>query len=277
MLVVNDTRVRPARLHLEKESGGRAEVLLLEPVGGRTWSALVRPVRRLPEGTVLGCSGQNVLTVGPSRRGTTEVTFVGDRPVDDVLADLGEMPLPPYIHARLDDPDRYQTVFARAPGSAAAPTAGLHLTEQVLDGVRARGTPVVSVELHVGLDTFRPLRGATLDDQVMHTEAYRVPAETIEAVAEAERVVAVGTTTVRALEAAALGPSRGRTDLFIRPGFDFQVVDRLLTNFHMPRSSLLVMLEAFMGRRWRSLYAEALDQGYRFLSFGDAMLVDRHR
>lgn len=275
VLVVNDTRVRPARLRLEKPTGGRAEVLLLDPLGDRTWSALVRPGRRLREGTVLEHDGEAVLTVGPTDGETRSVTFGGERPVDDILADLGEMPLPPYITRSLDDPDRYQTVFARQRGSAAAPTAGLHLTERVLDSVRARGVQVVTVDLQVGLDTFQPLRGPTLADQVMHTEAYRVPEETATAVAEASRVVAVGTTTVRALEAAAVGPAAGRTDLFIRPGFDFAVVDVLLTNFHVPRSSLLVLLEAFMGERWRTLYDHALGAGYRFLSFGDAMVVSR--
>lgn len=275
VLVVNDTKVIPARLELEKPTGGRAEVLLLEPLGDRRWSALVRPGRRLPGGTTLGSSGEAVLTVGPARGETREVTFLGDRPVDDVLQDVGRMPLPPYIHTRLETPDRYQTVFARRPGSAAAPTAGLHLTRSLLDDIRSRGIEVASVDLTVGLDTFRPLRGRTLEDQVMHSEAYRVPEETAAAVARATRVVAVGTTTVRALEAAAVGPPAGRTDLFIRPGFRFEAVDVLLTNFHVPRSSLLVLLEAFMGERWRALYDHALASGYRFLSFGDAMLVAR--
>lgn len=275
LLVINDTRVRPARLRLEKPTGGRAEVLLLEPRAGRSWSALVRPGRRLRPGTVLGVHGEPVLVVGGAEDETRVVTFLGDRPVEDVLTEVGEMPLPPYIHHRLEDPDRYQTVFARRPGSAAAPTAGLHLTDTVLDSVRSQGIEVATVELQVGLDTFQPLRGPTLDDQVMHTEAYRVPPETAAAVAGASRVVAVGTTTVRALEAAAVGSSEGRTDLFIRPGFGFAVVDVLLTNFHVPRSSLLVLLEAFMGERWRALYAQALRRDYRFLSFGDAMLVER--
>jgi S-adenosylmethionine:tRNA ribosyltransferase-isomerase len=275
VLVVNDSRVRPARLDLQKPTGGRAEVLLLEPRAGRSWSALVRPGRRLRDGAVLGAGGEPVLVVGPAEADGRVVTFLGERPVEEVIDEVGTVPLPPYIRAGLEDPDRYQTVYARQPGSAAAPTAGLHLTDGVLDEVRARGVEVVTVELRVGLDTFQPLRGRSLDDQLMHTEAYRVPPDTAAAVADGARVVAVGTTTVRALESAALGPPAGRTDLFIRPGHDFAVVDVLLTNFHVPRSSLLVLLEAFMGARWRDLYRGALEGGYRFLSFGDAMLVER--
>lgn len=275
VVVVNETRVRPARLHLQKASGGRVEVLLLDAGPDGRWSALVRPGRRLRPGTVLEVDGTPVLEVGEADGDTRSVTFLGDRPVDEVLADLGEMPLPPYIHEAPADRDRYQTVYARSPGSAAAPTAGLHLTDTVLDAIRAAGAAVATVDLTVGLDTFQPLRGPTLDDQVMHTEAYVVPTATSDAIEAARRVVAVGTTTVRALESAARGAPEGRTDLFITPGFEFRVVDALMTNFHVPRSTLLVMLEAFMGERWRELYAQALRGGYRFLSFGDAMFVER--
>jgi S-adenosylmethionine:tRNA ribosyltransferase-isomerase len=189
----------------------------------------------------------------------------------------GAVPLPPYITEPLADPDRYQTVYARVPGSVAAPTAGLHLTPALLGEVRARGVEVHTVDLAVGLGTFRPLTAERIEDHVMHEERYAVPAATLEACRTAAgRVVAVGTTTVRALEsAAATGDTEGHTDLFITPGFEFRVVDVLLTNFHQPRSSLLVMLAAFAGERWRDLYEVALGEGYRFLSFGDAMLVDR--
>jgi S-adenosylmethionine:tRNA ribosyltransferase-isomerase len=193
-----------------------------------------------------------------------------------LLAAYGTVALPPYIHEPLADPERYQTVYADRPGSVAAPTAGLHLTDEVLARCRERGAAVHSVDLAVGLATFRPLEGGRVEDHVMHSERYRVPAETMAACRQAERVVAVGTTTVRALEtAAATGELEGESRLYIRPGFRFAVVDALMTNFHLPRSSLLVLLEAFCGRRWRSLYKEALGQGYRFLSFGDAMLVGR--
>ena len=188
----------------------------------------------------------------------------------------GQLPLPPYIHRPLADPSRYQTVYAAAPGSVAAPTAGLHLTDAVLDRCRSRGIGVAAVDLVVGLDTFRPISVDDVDDHVMHSESYSVPEATWAACRAAPRVVAVGTTSVRALEAAAAtGRMSGRTDLFIKGDYPFQVVDVLLTNFHLPRSSLLLLIEAFCGPRWRSLYETALAEGYRFLSFGDAMLVGR--
>ncbi|MDH3708103.1 MAG: tRNA preQ1(34) S-adenosylmethionine ribosyltransferase-isomerase QueA [Acidimicrobiia bacterium] len=278
VVVVNDTRVRPARLHLRKETGGAVEVLLLEPLGDQ-WVALVRPSRRVAPGTVLrpheSPSPLQVVAGDERGDGTRLVRLEVDGSLDDALARHGEMPLPPYIGRRLADPERYQTVFAREPGSAAAPTAGLHFTPALLDRCREAGAVVATVELKVGLDTFRPVTVDDLDDHRMHTETYRVPGQTWQACLAADRVLAVGTTTVRALESAARGARTGRTDLFIRPGFEFRVVDRLLTNFHLPRSTLLVMIEAFMGPRWRDLYALALAEGYRFLSFGDAMLVDR--
>jgi S-adenosylmethionine:tRNA ribosyltransferase-isomerase len=198
----------------------------------------------------------------------------------EVLGRHGEMPLPPYITERLADPDRYQTVFADRPASAAAPTAGLHLTPALLERIAGRGVEVHEVELVVGLGTFRPITAERVEDHVMHAERYRVPSTTLTACGDTRarggRVVAVGTTAVRALEsAAATGEAEGRTDLFITPGFEFRVVDRMLTNFHLPRSSLLVMIESFVGARWRDLYAEAMAGEYRFLSFGDAMLLTR--
>jgi len=282
LLVVNDTRVRPARLRLRKPSGGAVEVLLLEPMGDH-WVALVRPSRRVTVGTVLGVGAEAPgprleVTVGQARPDGTRLVRLEweGASIDEVLAVHGEMPLPPYITRSLDDPDRYQTVFAHHPGSAAAPTAGLHFTAELLDRCRAAGAEVATVELDVGLDTFRPVMVDDLDDHHMHTERYRVPPATWDACRAADRVVVVGTTTLRALEsAAALGELEARTDLFIRPGFEFRVVDVLLTNFHLPRSTLLVMIEAFIGPRWRDLYTEALAEGYRFLSFGDAMLIAR--
>jgi len=211
---------------------------------------------------------------------------VGER-LDDgvrkvrVLADIdgrGIMPLPPYITTPLADANRYQTVFARTPGSVAAPTAGLHLTAELLDQCRERDIDVHTVDLMVGLDTFRPMSTDNPDDHVMHSERYVVPAATIEACAAAKRVVAVGTTAVRALESAAhTGELEGRTDLFIRPGFEFKVVDVMMTNFHLPRTTLLLMIAAFAGPKWRRVYDEALAGEYRFLSFGDAMLLARGR
>ena len=196
---------------------------------------------------------------------------------DEALAgSLGEVPLPPYIRQPLDDPERYQTVFARRSGSVAAPTAGLHFDAELVDRCRRRGVDLATVDLAVGPDTFRPVKAARPEDHDMHSEQYSVPASTLEACARARRVVAVGTTTVRALEsAAATGQLQGRTSLFIHGRYPFRVVDVLLTNFHLPRSSLLLLVDAFCGERWRALYDLALAEGYRFLSFGDAMLVSR--
>ena len=278
VLVVNETRVLPARLSLRKATGGAAEVLLLEqpdPADPTGWRALVRPGRRLRPGTVLVADdGTPVVEVGAPAGpdGERLVRLLADPDVH------GRVPLPPYIHEPLADPDRYQTVYAAIPGSVAAPTAGLHLTTELLDEARAKGVRVHTVDLKVGLGTFRPITADRVADHVMHEERYAVPAETLAACRAATgRVVAVGTTTLRALESAArTGDLEGRTDLFITPGFPFQVVDVLLTNFHQPRSTLLVLLSAFAGDpRWRRLYDLALAEGYRFLSFGDAMLVAR--
>lgn len=297
VLVVNQTRVLAARLTLVKQTGGAAEVLLLEPAlfepspvpagaagagAPAVWEALVRPARRLPPGTRLWEAG-----------GTDPVVEVAEpiaghedgrrwvRLLDPAVVErAGSMPLPPYIHTPLADADRYQTVYwaPSDPGaqSTAAPTAGLHLTPAVLDACRQAGATIAPVDLAIGLDTFRPVTAATPEGHVIHTERYAVPATTMEACREASRVVAVGTTTVRALEsAAATGRLAGRTDLYIHGAYSFRVVDVLLTNFHMPRSTLLLLVEAFCGPEWRDLYATGLDAGYRFLSFGDAMLVAR--
>ncbi len=277
VVVVNDTRVRPVRLRLHKSTGGAVEVLLLEPLGDDRWEALVKPSRRVADGTELRGPGMTVVVHEPmGGSGTRRVQLRYEGDLDDALAQAGEMPLPPYIHERLEDADRYQTVFARSPGSAAAPTAGLHFTPELLDRIRAAGAQVVTIDLSVGLDTFRPIMADSLDDHRMHSERYAVPKATWEACAAADRVIAVGTTVVRALEsAAASGELAGRTELFIRAGHEFAVVDLLMTNFHMPGSTLLVMIDAFVGPRWRELYAAALADGYRFLSFGDAVLLTR--
>lgn len=278
VVVLNDTRVLPARLQCTKPTGGRVEVLLLEAGDDQWWECLVRPSRRVAPGTVVSVGDALRAEVGEDLgRGRRRVRFdTGGAELLDVLARVGEMPLPPYLRTRLGDPERYQTVYARRPASAAAPTAGLHLTPAVLAAMADRGAEVATVELVVGLDTFRPMEVDRLEDHHMHTEAYRVPPATAEAVERADRVIAVGTTTVRALEsAAATGDPVGRTDLFIRRPFPWQVVDVLMTNFHLPRSTLLVMIDAFVGPRWRDLYAEALATGYRFLSFGDAMWLER--
>ena len=277
VVVVNRTRVLPARLHLDKSTGGRVEVLLLEErADGRGWEALVRPSRRVAPGARLVAGPDLAVVVGERLDGGRRLVEVETDDLHAALDRHGEVPLPPYIHEPLGDAERYQTVYATEPGSVAAPTAGLHLTEAVLDGIRTAGARLCHVDLRVGLGTFRPIVADEVEDHAMHEERYDVPAETWEACQQAERVVAVGTTTVRALEsAAALGRLSGRTGLFLRPGSAVQVVDVLLTNFHLPRSSLLVLVEAFAGPHWRDLYATALAEGYRFLSFGDAMLLAR--
>jgi S-adenosylmethionine:tRNA ribosyltransferase-isomerase len=279
LVVLNDTRVVPARLHLQKQTGGQVEVLVLGPSGGAPgwWEALVRPGRRVPPGTVVrGAAGVPAVEVGGELGEGRRLVRVLEGEALDVLDAHGELPLPPYITTPLADPARYQTVFADRPGSSAAPTAGLHLTGGLLDAIRAHGARIGFVELMIGLDTFRPIQVDQVEDHPMHTERYRVPESTWRAAGEATRVVAVGTTVVRALEsAAATGSLEGRTDLFIRRGRPFQVVDVLLTNFHLPRTTLLALVDAFVGPRWRDLYAEALREGYRFLSFGDAMLLHR--
>jgi S-adenosylmethionine:tRNA ribosyltransferase-isomerase len=280
LLVVNETKVLPARLKLRRLSGGAVEVLVLEPLDGerRSWEALIRPARKLRVGELLvGEGGTPIVKVGGRRDSgdTFEVTMLGS--ADALLDQHGVMPLPPYIHERLDDPSRYQTVYANDPGSAAAPTAGLHFTPELLRQLADQGVDYAVVDLMVGLDTFRPIASDDPLDHRMHTERYRVPDDTIERCRNANRVVAVGTTTVRALESAALtGVNEGRTDIFIHRGFDWQVVDAMMTNFHMPRTTLLMMIDAFIGERWRRLYETALQEHYRFLSFGDAMLLDRH-
>jgi S-adenosylmethionine:tRNA ribosyltransferase-isomerase len=287
VVVVNDTRVLPARLRVRRATGGSGEVLLLEDVGDGWWEALVRPSAKLPVGTVVMAttsassesdSGLGIEVgddLGQGRRRVRPLIDPDDLPA--ALDTYGEMPLPPYLGpAPLADPERYQTVYARRAASAAAPTAGLHLTPAVLAGIEAAGATLVRIELIVGLGTFRPITTARVEDHEMHAEHYRIEPDVWRAIGDAHRVVAVGTTSVRALEsAAATGALSGTTDIFIRPPYDWQVVDVMMTNFHLPRSSLLVMIEAFIGPRWRDIYAEAMAAGYRFLSFGDAMLLGR--
>jgi S-adenosylmethionine:tRNA ribosyltransferase-isomerase len=270
LLVVNDSRVLPGRLRVHRATGGAAEVLLLAREADGCWEALLRPSRRVRRGERLAGDGVVVTAIDELGDGRWRVAVDGD------IERHGELPLPPYIHQPLEDGARYQTVFARRAVSAAAPTAGLHLTDDVLERCRARGIVVATIELAIGLDTFRPLTAEKVEDHVMHSEAYVVPDATMAACAAAARVVAVGTTVVRALESvAATGELSGRTQLFVRPGFEFRTVDALLTNFHLPRTTLLAMIEAFVGPRWRELYDIALREGYRFLSFGDAMFAER--
>jgi S-adenosylmethionine:tRNA ribosyltransferase-isomerase len=259
LVVVNETRVIPARLPLQRPGGGEAEVLLLERVGpDGVWEGLARPSRRLRVGQKLG----PVQLLEPLGEGRWLLRLEG-RPA-------GETPLPPYITEPLDDPERYQTVYAREEGSAAAPTAGLHFTPELLADL-----DVARVTLHVGLDTFRPVETVTLAEHRIHSERYHVDPREWERIRVADRVLAVGTTTVRVLETLVRGaPLSGRTDLFITPGFEFRRVDSLLTNFHLPRSTLLALVMAFVGvEETRRLYDLAIAGRYRFYSFGDAMLA----
>jgi S-adenosylmethionine:tRNA ribosyltransferase-isomerase len=255
LAVVNDTRVVPARIPIERPRG---EVLLLEQVEDGVWEALARPTRRLKAGARYG----PVELIEHLGEGRWRMRLQGPP--------AGEVPLPPYITAPLGDPERYQTVYARSEGSAAAPTAGLHFTDELLEAF-----DVERVTLHVGLDTFRPLTTATLEEHVLHGERYEVEAAAWKRIETAERVLAVGTTTVRVLETLARGaPLSGRTTLFVIPGFEFRRVDTLLTNFHLPRSTLLALVMAFAGiEQTRELYRTAVDERYRFYSFGDAMLI----
>lgn len=277
LLVVNDTKVLPARIPVRRSTGGAAEILLLEERDDGSWEALARPSKKLAPGSVVNADGLAIEVGEDLGEGRRIVRLdPGDVDLHSRLAEVGLPPLPPYIEHQIDDPDRYQTVYADRPLSAAAPTAGLHFTPAVIDGLTAVGVGLATVELAVGLDTFRPVMVDRLDDHVMHSEWYRVPDETVAAIEGAGRVVAVGTTAVRALESwAATGEQSGRSDLFIRRPYAWQVVDVLLTNFHLPQSTLLCLVDAFIGARWRQIYETALIENYRFLSFGDAMLLTR--
>jgi S-adenosylmethionine:tRNA ribosyltransferase-isomerase len=300
LLVLNDSRVIPARLYArrtlrrEKEKPtGRIEVMLTEPAGENRWRALVRPGRKVAIGERLvfpAQDGQIILEAEVLERGQFGDRLLEFKPVEDffvVLDRIGHMPLPPYIHRddAVADRERYQTVFSRERGSVAAPTAGLHFTPQTLDRIAAQGVEIARVTLHVGLGTFAPLRVERVDDVRLHREHYSVAAETADAVnrarSERRRIVAVGTTVVRTLEAAAqragsapLAPHSAQTDIFISPGFEFRVVDALLTNFHLPQSSLLMLASAFAGREHTlAAYRHAVESRYRFFSYGDCMFL----
>ena len=285
LIVVNNTRVRPARVRVTKETGGAVEVLLTKRIDEMLWEALVRPARRIRSGTKMSIGSLRMTVMTDPDRGVVVVEIVadGDDDVDDVLLEVGEIPLPPYFHGTLDDDDRYQTMFARAAGSAAAPTAALHFTPGIVDALGSRGVKIAEVELDVGLDTFRAMKSGPISDHQMQRERYSVPSSTVDAAADAKRrgsrVVAIGTTVVRTLETAAdeegrLSAGSGSTDLFIGPGYRTKIVDAVLTNFHAPRTTLIVMIAALIGPRWRHVYDHALEYGYRFLSFGDAMFIE---
>ncbi len=283
-LVINDTRVIARRLVGKKESGLECEALLLRPVGVSDWEALVRPGKRLKPGSqiqfILG-NGDLIQTtiIGTTAQGGRILRFA-DSHLRDRMNTEGAAPLPPYIDATLSDEERYQTVYSKQKGSAAAPTAGLHFTDSILGEIRGVGVRVAEVTLHVGVDTFRPVKTEYLEDHELHGEWVQISQEACETVnSTGGKVFAVGTTSVRALESAAIGPHcvapfEGDTRLFITPGYRFQIVDALLTNFHLPKSTLLALVSAFAGRgKVLAAYQSAIEQKYRFFSFGDAMLI----
>ncbi len=287
-LVINETKVIPARLlGVKEDTGVPVEVLLLRRENATDWEALVKPGRRLKPGAV--CSfGDGLLRCevlsSVAETGGRIVRFMYDGVFEEILDKLGEMPLPPYIHEKLQDRSRYQTVYAKNEGSAAAPTAGLHFTPELLDKVLQKGVTIVPVTLHVGLGTFRPVTVEDVDTHVMHSEYYQVTqaaADTLNAIrAAGGRIICVGTTSVRTLETVAtedgvIHPGAGDTAIFIYPGKKIKAVDALITNFHLPQSTLLMLVSAFMGRETAlDVYREAVEQRYRFFSFGDAMLIE---
>lgn len=284
VLVINETRVIPARLFGQKETGGRVEILLLRPLSDRTWEALVRPGRRLKPGARVIFSDElaaRVVKTLPDGNRLLEFDCRGD--FAELLDRLGRVPLPPYITAELADPERYQTVYGRERGSAAAPTAGLHFTPELLAEIERMGVDIARLTLHVGLGTFRPVKVERVEDHVMHEEYYAVSAAAAERInaarARGGRVIAVGTTSVRTLEtvadeSGAVHAGEGWTGIFIYPGYRYRAVDAMITNFHLPKSTLLMLVSAFAGRDLiMTAYREAVAERYRFFSFGDAMLI----
>ena len=288
-LVVNNTRVLPARLYgTKEETGAHIEVLLLTNTEGDKWETLVKPAKRMKVGSVVsfGDGRLKATVVEELEQGGRIIEFSYEGVFLEVLESLGEMPLPPYIKERLEDKERYQTVYAKENGSAAAPTAGLHFTEELMQKIREKGVNIVPVTLHVGLGTFRPVSVDSLEDHKMHSEYYNVSKETadmIEATKKAgKRVIAVGTTSIRTLETVArdnngnVVPASGWTDIFISPGYEFRVVNAFVTNFHLPKSTLVMLVSAYLGREFTlEAYQHAIEERYRFFSFGDAMFVHK--
>lgn len=284
-LIFNDTRVMPARLiGYRDKTGGKVEVFLLRRIDGNTWETLVKPGKKALPGYKI-CFGEELACVvqGNTDFGGRIVKFEYQGIFEEILDRLGETPLPPYIHEKLEDRERYQTVYSREQGSAAAPTAGLHFTKEQLAELKDMGVNLGFLTLHVGLGTFRPVKEEKIEDHVMHTEYYSIPEETAKLVrdtkAAGHRVIAVGTTSIRTLEAAAVAKNEiygksGNTDIFIYPGYDFKIVDAIITNFHLPKSTLIMLISAFAGREFvLKAYKKAVDEKYRFFSFGDAMLI----
>ncbi len=285
LLVLNETKVTAMRLIGQKPTGAFVEALLFEEREPGVYRALVRPGRRLKTGAVILFEGDLKAQIVEEQEGGFRILrFEDGEEVREKIQKTAQTPLPPYFRGRLPDPNRYQTVYARIPGSAAAPTAGLHFTPAVFQALQEKGIGIATLSLSISIDTFRPLDTFNPQNQKLYGEHFEIPAETARRIAEARgRIIAVGTTSVRALESSAIGerkvrPGAGETQLFISPGYRFQVVDSMITNFHMPRTSMLAMVSAFIGvPRLKKCYDIALQQGYRFLSFGDCMLILRRR
>ncbi|MDE7182438.1 MAG: tRNA preQ1(34) S-adenosylmethionine ribosyltransferase-isomerase QueA [Clostridia bacterium] len=284
VLVINNTKVLPARMYAHTEHGGVVEILLLKRLEKDKWEVLVKPGKKCTVGKKLKISDELSLTVeGITDSGERIVNFSYVGVFEEILDRVGSMPLPPYIKAKLEDKNRYQTVYAKCDGSAAAPTAGLHFTPELLQKIKDKGVAVAEVLLHVGLGTFRPVKEEIITDHKMHSEYFEVSADAAETInrakREGRRVIAVGTTSVRTLESAAdengfLKPCSGNTQIFIYPPYKFKCVDALITNFHLPESTLIMLVAALTGReKILSLYEEAVKQRYRFFSFGDAMFI----
>ena len=286
-LVLNDTKVLPARLFgVKKDTGAKIEVLLLKQVEGEEWETLVKPAKRVKEGTILEF-GDGLLTAvctGESEHGGRTFEFKYEGIFYEILDQLGEMPLPPYIKEQLDDQDRYQTVYAKEPGSAAAPTAGLHFTEELLQEIAGMGVHIAFITLHVGLGTFRPVSSDDVEGHDMHAEFYIMTEETADMLNKVRsnggRIITVGTTSTRTLETIAKAnnghfkASSGWTDIFIFPGYEFKGIDGMITNFHLPKSTLIMLVSALAGREpILHAYNTAVEERYRFFSFGDAMLI----
>ncbi|MBQ9364358.1 MAG: tRNA preQ1(34) S-adenosylmethionine ribosyltransferase-isomerase QueA [Schwartzia sp.] len=284
-LIFNDTRVMPARLIGHREpSGGKVEVFLLRRIAGDEWETLVQPGRKAPEGTVISFADELKCEVaGKTDFGGRIVKFHYDGIFEEILDRLGETPLPPYIHEKLEDSERYQTVYNREAGSAAAPTAGLHFTKEQMEELKNYGVNLGFLTLHVGLGTFRPVKTENIEEHHMHREYYSISDETARLIMDTKkrgrRVVAVGTTSIRTLEAAATAENEiagrsGFTEIFIYPGYSFKIVDAIITNFHLPKSTLIMLISAFAGREFvLRAYKEAVKERYRFFSFGDAMYI----
>lgn len=284
VLVINNTKVLPARLYAHTEHGGRVEVLLLKRISSLRWEVLVKPGKKCKPGTRLTVDDKLSLTVNSvTDSGERIVDFECDGVFEEALDRVGSMPLPPYIKKKLEDKNRYQTVYAKTDGSAAAPTAGLHFTPQLLEEIKDMGVEIAQILLHVGLGTFRPVKEDAITDHKMHSEYYEVGEQAAQIISRAKRegrrVIAVGTTSVRTLESAAnddgtIDPCFGNTSIFIYPPYKFKCVDCLVTNFHLPESTLIMLVSALVGReKTLQLYKTAVEEKYRFFSFGDAMLI----